>query len=223
MKISLVLPYWDRRAAAAQALAQLEATYRGLNLEVVVVDDGNPDPFVAPKTRLDIKVVRLPAKAGPMCPCTAWNAGARAAVGEILVLSCIEILHTHPVLEQMAAGVKALGPNGYVLAAAWCPEHRSWHCHSSVSVPDCPPGVGIAFCGAMYRRFFNEIGGFEEAYRDGAGYEDRDFIRKALKAGATFSVRDDLVVVHPKTGASIKWPENAFQRNEALFKSRWQC
>lgn len=220
--ISLVLPYWDRRAAASHALDQLERTYRGVDLEVVVVDDGNPTPFVAPKGALDFTVVRLPAKAGPMCPCTAWNAGARAARGDILVLSCIEILHTYPVLEQLAAEVKRLGPKGYALAAAWCPEHRAWHCHSTVRVPDCPVGTGIAFCGALHKAFFLEVG-FDEAYRDGAGYEDRDFIRRMVKAGARWSMRDDLVVVHPKTGASIKWSENAFQRNEALYRSRWQC
>lgn len=221
MKISLILPYWNRQSAANDALRLLERAYAGMDLEVVIVDDGNPIPFAPPDTKLNIVVVTLPKKGEPKCPATAWNAGAKASTGEIIVLSCIEILHEKPVLQEMAEHLGRLGSRGYVLAAAWCPEHGSWHCHSTVGVPDCPSGVGIAFCGAMYRDLFFEVGGFDEAYRDGAGYEDRDFVRKMVAAGAKFVVRDDLVVTHPKSGATIAWPDGSFERNEAIYLSKW--
>lgn len=222
MKISLILPYWDRQEAGEAALIQLAKTYPDLDLEVVIVDDGNMTPFLPPDVPLNIVRVPQPYKTVPKCPATAWNAGAKASTGEIIVLSCIEILHEQPVLKQMADQVKALGPNGYVLAAAWCPEMQVWHCHSSVPVPCCPPGTGIAFCGAMHRELFFKAGGFDEAYREGAGYEDRDFINRMVCAGARFMIRDDLVVVHPKSGATIHWPDGAFDRNAAIFNSKWE-
>ncbi len=221
--ISIVLPYWNRKAAADDGLRSLERCYAGLEMEVVIVDDGNQEPYVPPALSLDISLVRLPVKQEPKSPATPWNVGAAAASGEIVVLSCIEILHEQPVLEQMATELERLGPDGYVLAAAWCPESRAWHCHSTVQVPDCPVGTGIAFCGAMRRELFERVGGFEEDYRDGAGYEDRDFIRKMVLAGAKFVIRDDLVVVHPKTGAMIKWSQEAFARNEMIYRRRWSC
>jgi hypothetical protein len=221
--ISLVLPYWARQEAADAGIRSLEACYPYLDLEVIVVDDGNPIPFRAPDTRLALRVVRLPEKREPKCPCTAWNAGAAAARGNLLALSCIEILHTEPVLDEMARHVRELGPKGYVLASAWCPETRIWHCHSTVSVPDCPPGSGIAFLGMMRKSLFNRVGGFSEDYREGAGYEDRDLIHRLHAAGAKFVIRDDLVVTHPKTGATIKWPAGGFERNEAIFRQRWAC
>jgi hypothetical protein len=219
--ISLILPYWERQEASDKALKLLESTYKGVDLEIVIVDDGNPVPFNVPETSLRIKVVTLPRKNEPKCPTTAWNAGVEAATSEIVVLSCVEILHETPVLEQMAEAVKDLGPLGYVLAAAWCPEAQQWHCHSSVKVPRNPEGTGIAFCGALHRDLFFKAGGFDDEYREGAGYEDNDFINRMLRVGARFLIRDDLVVIHPKTGATIEWGATKFARNEKLFYEKW--
>lgn len=219
--ISLILPYWERKDAAEKALRLLAETYREYDLEVVLVDDGNPQPFAPEIPGLNLKIVRLPQKDGPMCPASAWNAGARAASADVICLSCVEILHETAVLPEMERQVRELGPMGYVLASAWCPEYQAWHCHSTVKVPDCPTGTGIAFCGAMHRELFELVDGFDDAYRDGAGYEDRDLIRKLVAHGANFVIRDDLVVTHPKSGATINWDGEKFERNRALFKYKW--
>ena len=219
--ISLILPYWQRQPAADKALRLLADTYADTELEVIVVDDGSPDPFVAPMLDLSLTVIRLPAKVSPKSPVTCWNEGVKAASGDILALSCIEVLHRGQVMEDMLDQLEDMGPDGYVLAAAWCPEQRAWHTHSSLIVPQCPPGTGLAFLGMMYRSLFDRAGGFDEAYRDGAGYEDRDFIHRLHRAGAQFTIRDDLVVDHPKTGATIKWPAEAFSRNKMIFEEKW--
>lgn len=219
--ISLILPYWDRQAAADKALALLDKHYASMHgLEVVVVDDGNSVPFEGPSTRLNLRVVRRPTKHEPRSCIAAWNEGARQARGEIIAISCIEVLHERPVLRPMVAELARLGPKGYVLAAAWCPEFQEWHCHSRKRVPTCPPGTGLSFLGMLSRDFYAEVGGFDEAYMRGVGYEDRDFIWRMHKAGAKFVIRDDLVVLHPKTVASIKWPAEWFERNKALYESR---
>lgn len=219
--LSLILPYWQRQAAADRALKLLETQYVGMDLEVVVVDDGDPTPYQAPDTTLDLKVIRLPEKSGPKNTGLPWNAGVSWASGDLIALSCVEVLHTTPVLQQMVAHVRELGPQGYVLAAAWCPEHHDWHCHSTKAVPTCPPGTGLSFLGVMHRDLYFAAGGFDDDYRDGAGYEDRDFIWRMVKAGAQFVIRDDLVVTHPKTGATIKWGGEAFNRNAELYKRKW--
>lgn len=219
--ISLILPYWDRQEAADKALALLAEQYVGLDIEVVIVDDGNRVPFLVPALPLEITVVRLPAKSEPKSPCTPWNAGVKAARGDIIILSCIEVLHTTPVIQAMVEQLRAAGQMGYVLAAAWCPDDGIWHCHSSVKVPTCPDGSGIGFCSALHKDLYQAVGGFDEKYRDGAGYEDRDFIWRLHKAGAKFITRDDLVVVHPKAGATIRWKPEGFKRNEELYYSKW--
>lgn len=218
--ISLVLPYWDRQAAANRAFDSLKA-YEGLDLEVIVVDDGNPVPFAVPRTGLNVRVLRLPEKTVPKPPARAWNEGVKVAQGDIIVLSCVEVIHPAPVLAELADVVRSGGPMTYVLAAAWVPEQRRWHCHSSVRVPDCPEGVGLGFCAALRPELYWSVGGFDEAYMNGAGYEDRDFILRLLAAGARFVLRDDLIVHHTKVGASINWGAENFARNEQLFNSKW--
>lgn len=221
--LSLVLPYWDRQEAADKALRQLAATYPALDMEVIVVDDGNAVRLVVPDVALNIRVINLPEKTIPKGPSLAWNEGVRAANGDIIILSCIEVLHLQPVLEQLVSAVRNMGPLGYVLAAAWCPEDGAYHCHSAVKTPRNPTGTGLSFCGAMHKELYWKAGGFDDAYRDsgGAGYEDNDFINRMLVAGARFVIRDDLVVTHPKAGASIAWGPERFKINEALYYSKW--
>ena len=221
--ISVILPYWDRQGAAEEALRSMAKAYPDLEIEVVVVDDGNPVPFVVPDLPLAIRVVRRPLKHEQRSCIAAWNEGVRQARGDIICLSCAEVVHQRPVLAQMAAELENQGPMGYVLAAAWCPDFRQWHCHSSVPVPTCPPGTGLSFCSMLRRSLYDLVGGFDEAYMAGVGYEDRDFIQRMHRAGARFLIRDDLVVIHPKTGATIAWPSEWFETNRILYESRWPC
>lgn len=229
--ISLILPYWERQEAANKALAMLWNQYAPMfkagELEVVIVDDGSPTPFHWPTAAAwaNLNVIRLPAKTEPRSPVTCWNEGVKAAKGDIIAISCIEVLHDRgPVLQPLLNALQGLGENGYVLAAAWCPETREWHCHSehaaSGSYP-IPAGTGRGFLGLMHKELYWSAGGWDEEYRDGAGYEDVDFIYRLLQVGAKFKVCDDLVVTHPKTGAAIAWGEAKFARNKALFERKW--
>lgn len=216
--ISLILPYWDRQEAANKALELIAKHYRTTNLEVIVVDDGNKVPFVKPKLPIDIQVVRRPEKPLPTPQSKAWNAGVKAAHGDIIALSCIEVLHEAPILAGLAKHLEAFD---YVLAATYCPEFNEWQCKSDKQWVDLPMGIGPGFLGLMRRETFEKIGGFDESYHEGAGYEDRDFARRVLKSGAKVKICDDLVVIHPKTGATIHWPQEGFIRNEQLYRSKW--
>lgn len=216
MKISLLLPYWNRQEAANKALESLKI-YKDIDLEIIVVDDGSEIPF-HPLDGLPIKVIRLPRKDEPRSPVTCWNVAAKAATGEVLVISCVEVIHETPILAELTANV---GKDDYVMASAWCPEEDRWHTHSTVIVPDCPPEAGLGFCAALRPELYWRAGGWDEAYREGAGYEDRDWIRRLHFVGAKFIKRDDLKVIHPKSGASIAWGQEKFERNLALFRLKW--
>lgn len=222
--ISLILPYWDRQAAADAAIKALDRCYCGTDLEVVIVDDGNRVPFVSPACSLRVRVVNMPIKDEPKSPASCWNAGVAEASGDLIALSCIEVLHINPVLQDMAEELGRTGPMGYVLAAAWCPEMKEWHCHSrhhSEGAPAMPDGFGRAFLGMLHKSLYLKAGGWDEEYRDGAGWEDLDFAKRLQRAGAQPVIRDDLVVIHPKTGAKIRWGAAKFARNQAIYQQRW--
>jgi hypothetical protein len=226
--ISLILPYWRRQAAADRALELLGKQYVTLDLEVIVVDDGNPElydysyglPFRA-------AVRRLAEKHEPKNSCVPFNRGAELATGEYIALSSIEMLHTMPVLAAMRDEIIRGGDKTYVMAAVWNPEQNRWHAHSSLTkwreVEDIPmpPGAQWHFMSMMHRSLWDAAGGFDEEYRDGAGYDDPDLVLRLARAGARFVMRDDLVIEHPREGARSAWTPAMFERNKQLFIKKW--
>lgn len=227
--ISLILPYWDRKQATDESLALMSAQYRDLDLEVIVVDDGTPKPYLPPDyLGIDVHVLRLQTKLNPKNPCVPINAGVAASCGDFVAISNPEIKHVNPVLKQMAEECAAMGPDAYVLAGCWCPDENRWHCHTSRKFSKTndagalmPDGVGYHFLGMMHRSLWEKCVGFDEDYREGAGYDDPDFVLRMLKAGAKFKIRDDLVVHHPHDEPRTRWLAGGFERNRELFFRKW--
>lgn len=235
--VSLILPYWDRQEAADEAIDYLCSEYGGaarkrLPLEVIIVDDGSPVPFsvASPlRRKLNIKVLRLPVKSGPKTPGVPLNRGVEASTGEFIALSGIEMKHCRgPILAKLRAEVRRHEPNVYVSAACWCPDGPGrWHCHGSrnlgeVSGVKMPAVAQYNFMAMMDREAWDRSGGFDERYRDGAGYEDADFVKRLERAGTKFVMRDDLVVEHSRKGAQSAWTGEMFERNRRLFAMTWR-
>lgn len=216
--ISIIWPYWERFAATQAGLVDMARRYPDEALEVLIVDDGSPrEPaagladFPAP---WPIEVITLPRKEVPKNPCTPINVGARAARGELLLLTNPETTHRAPILEALRDETLR-APRRWVVAAAWCPEHEAWHCHSR----EAP--AGYHFCAMIRRQELLDLGGFDERYREGACYDDADLLARLRQAGFDVVFRDDLVVDHHKTGATIDWPPAGVERNRALFHATW--
>ncbi len=216
--LSIVMPYWERYEATKKALSRYSEYYNPDVVEVVLVDDGSPSQ---PAEGLEqyyegLKIITLPGKEQAKNPCVPINKGMRAAQGEFVGLSNPEIIHAQPVFDEMLGAIEF--ENDYVLAPAWCPEMRMWHCHPTLTqAPDLPPGTGFHFLTIMTRKLWGETGGFDEDYRNGQGYDDTDFIRRLMRAGANFKFIDT-PVIHPRGGAHAKW---AMPSNRPLYLRKW--
>lgn len=221
--ISVVMPYWNRSFAMSRALALYAKWYADMDLELVIVDDGSSDkPHIDPALPFTVNLITLPAKDGPLNPCLPINTGMEAAHGDTLVLTNPEIIHHKPVLQEMRAELERLGADGYVLAAAYCREQHKWHCHSSVEhETKIPEGAGLHFCAMFNRSLWRKAGGFDPDYRQGYAFDDSDWVWRLHRAGAKFLIRDDLKVEHPKSGARVKAPFGAIERNAQIFKEKW--
>lgn len=226
--ISLILPYWDRQQATVRALDCLATHYAEMDLEVIVVDDGSPAPFQPPSLPLRLRVIRLPGKVVPRNPCVPFNVGVAACAGDYIAISNAEILHRAPVLPQLLEEVVRGGPTTYATAACWDPEVSRWHAHSDRQplLADrteirMPSGSQYHFLGVMSRDLWNLCGGFDEEYRDGAGYDDNDLLMRLGRACARFVLRDDLVVEHPRRGARAPWTASMYARNREMFIRKW--
>lgn len=226
--ISLVWSYWARQAVADRSCELLARHYAAMDLELVVVDDGNAEPYRAPAMPFPVRVVRLPVKSGPLNPCTPLNLGVAEARGEIIAISGPDMMHTKPVLAGMRDELGA-DERKYVLAAVWYAERNTWHCHSTHKRSDAgdvgsmlPPGADYHFMAMLHRSLWDAAGGFDEEYRLGAGYDDPDFVLRLHRSGAKFVIRDDLVVEHVRQGARAAWPAEGYVRNRAIFMGKWK-
>lgn len=224
--ISVVLPYWNRRQVTLESLDLMSNHYVGI--EVIIVDDGSA-PSEAFETEKEypfaLHVIKLPRKDQAKNPCVPINAGVKAARFDTVCISNPEIKHEKPVLMEMYRELSDMGEMGYVLAACWCPEESQWHCHSSTERrPDGEPfirGTGYHFCGMLGKSLYWKAGGFDEEYREGAGWDDPDWVNRLVRAGAKFKIRDDLVVQHTKRGAQAHWLGGTMERNQELYRRKW--
>lgn len=224
--ISVVMPYWRRPDILRANVAHYCKLYSGLDVEIVIVDDGSPERAAMPvDAPFPVRAVLLPEKAVAKNPCVPLNAGVAAAQGDVIVLTNPEVVHRGPILGAMREHLTGLGPLGYVAAA--CRGRGWWYCHSIGMPPNravgrtvSPPGAGLHFCSMLNRTLFDRAGGFDERYRDGQGYEDNDFLWRLYGAGARFQICDELVCDHVMCPPA-EWPEGGAARNRALFDQTW--
>lgn len=220
--LSLVMPYWNREKQLKASLERYERLYPSLHMEVVIANDGSQEPEVG-NYSFPVRIKNLPKKDYPLNPCVPLNKAVKNAKGSVIVITNPEIIHKTPVFPQMMENLLSLGERGYVLAACKGEETKRFHCHSTIRGPGqdrIPKGYGLHFCGMMYKKFFEEVGGFDEDYRNGSGYDDNDFAWRVHRAKGNVKVRDDLIVYHPRSGT--KWDKGGFQRNKQIFYSKWE-
>lgn len=232
--ISIIMPYWNRQWAANVGIDSLVRCYGAMDIELVVIDDGSKlEPFACPTNlpaHWSVVVDHLPLKDEPKNPCVPINRGVALSSGDIVCLTNPEMLHYHPILQPMLDELKVLGEDGYVLASVWSVEQGRWHQHSShtkkhksrVAGVKLRCGLAFHFFSIMHRSLWDRSGGLCAEYRDGAGYDDPDLALRLLKAGARFSLRDDLVVWHPRTGARADFTPEMFEHNRKIFISKWK-
>lgn len=225
--ISVVMPYWQRQQVLLQNLSNYRLLYPDEDLEIVIVNDGSPEwPKIGDDYPWPVRLIELPPKTHALNPCFPLNRGVAEARGEVILLTCPEVIHRAPILKGMREKLESLGPKGYVSAA--CFGGTWWYSHSTLMPPPevvgrmpMPEGAALHFCSMLYRGFFDQVGGFDEQYRAGAGYEDSDFLWSLHKHGAKFAICDDLITDHLSC-PRCEWPAGGAERNLAIFESKWK-
>ena len=226
--ISIIMPYWNRLELLKRSLDRMADLYSDFDMEVVIADDGSEEVCALDKNYpFMVRILYGPRKQRALNPCIPINEAVAWSRGYITVLTNPEIYHPTAILGDMLDELVKIGPKGYVLASTWSVEHKRWYCHSSITSKKnaalgrlpLPKGSGLHFCSMMYRKFYDEIGGFDEDYRDGQGVEDNDFCWKLHQAGATFRMMDDLMVEHVSTPTI--WPPGGIARNSEIYRKKW--
>lgn len=107
---------------------------------------------------------------------------------------------------------KDLGCNGY----SWANSFGSWYSHPVYRRTD------LNFLSLMRRESFSKIGGFNERYRNGSGFDDNEFRRRMISRGFQFKYKESTAAIHlmheeVSTRSDIDIGINS---NEKLYRSR---
>jgi glycosyltransferase involved in cell wall biosynthesis len=121
MKVSIILPYYNRKDLILHTLKSFEYFYYNKDIEIVIVDDVSSDEHRLENEinfNLDIKLIRLENKTG-INPCYPYNVGVRESTGDIIILSSPETFHTSSIFD-MSDNFKDLNDNTYLLFSVFC-------------------------------------------------------------------------------------------------------
>lgn len=195
---SVVMPYYRRASQFFVTMQSFAALYRPSDYEIIlVVDSKNTDAdrqelreVIAEFTGINFTVIQ--EENSGHNPAPMFNAGVRVAKGGHIVITNPECSHETDVLKGLKEELEK-DRGAYVVCACksikngkfhrWFQHSKEWN-------------RLFHFCSAMHRDTFDSLGGFDERFGGGIGYDDDDFRDRILAAGIRVVVCDDLVVCH---------------------------
>ena len=206
------------------------------DMEIIIVDDASDDnqriEDILNIFEYDIKIIRVEAKnKWWINPCIPYNMGFNEVRGDIVLIQNPECYHNGNILKYVSENVKNniyLNFACYSLSAEMT-EHIdeafklvnmnvlrdrgcAWYNHS-VHKPHM-----LHFCSAIMKEDLDKIGGFDEEYSMGLGFDDNDFLLRIQRSGMETKIIDKPFVYHQyhkPTDYMSRW--NLYEKNKELY------
>ncbi len=256
--ISVVTTYYNRKKLFVRTLKSMLPFYGKIDFEVIVVDDGSDDdeqledllpiyPF--------LNVIRVEKQSKwYKNPCIPFNLGFEAAKGDKIIIQNPECYHFAPILQYVDIHLKV---NEYLSFGCFSLDKKTtdsdklffnrekiealilennkpfvnngdlgWYNHS-VHRPEA-----YHFCAAITKSDLYELGGFDERYAKGVGYDDDEFIWRIRQKKMKIKFIDDKIVLHQnhynyssnklEAEKTIKKIVESYKRNKTIFEELTQ-
>ena len=201
--ISVVIPVFNNVEMLSRCLAAVAASTHPA-LEIIVVDDGSTENLQPVTDSFGARLVRV--SAGPRGPAHARNAGASAAVGEVVLFVDADVLIDTDTLQRFA-GVFAARPDVSAVFGSYDDEpatsdfvsqfknlfHHFVHQQANVEAETFWSG-----CGAVRRDVFLAAGGFDDKRYGRPSIEDIELGYRLRTAGHRILLSKDIQVKHLK-------------------------
>jgi len=109
LRLSIVIPTYNERENIAELIEGIEGALRGVNFEIVIVDDNSPDGTAEVAESLNgrygnIVILRRPTKLGLA---SAIVAGMKASKGEVVAVMDADLQHPPDLLPKILSEINA--------------------------------------------------------------------------------------------------------------------
>jgi glycosyltransferase involved in cell wall biosynthesis len=240
--ISVVTAYYNRKKLFTRTLKSMLPYYGKIDFEVIVVDDGSDEAERLEDLQTDypfLRVIRLEKQnKWYKNPCIPFNIGFEAVKGDKIIIQNPECYHFGAILAYVDAHLKE---NEYLSFGCFSMDklntdddalffdekniakliennNRSfttdgdlgWYNHSKFR-PEA-----FHFCAAIMSTDLFDLGGFDERYAKGVGYDDDELIWRIKNKKMQIKFIDDQIVLHQNHYVA---PDDLVEANKRRFES----
>jgi len=224
--IAICTPYWERSEHLRHTLESYEKMgyfdkekMQGLTVGVSICDDGSvKDPAPTQRTNPYIETVYLPREVDNqgrwLDPCVPINAAVRSTSAPLIVLTEPEVYHVEPVLLEMSQMMTSEKDVIVCPCRVTGQRGHEWYAH-----PVHKPRHSWWFW-MQSRELFEAMGGWDESYRWGIGWDDDDTLEAERELGAQYKWLTDKHVVHPYMPKKPMY-KGKYANNQRVFEEKW--
>jgi hypothetical protein len=240
--ISVVTAYYNRKILFTRTLKSMSPYYGKIDFEVVVVDDGSDELERLEDLQTDfpfLRVIRLEKQnKWYKNPCIPFNIGFEAVKGDKIIIQNPECYHFGAVLEYVDTHLKE---NDYLSFGCFSLDKLNtdedelffdqnninklinnnsrafttdgdlgWYNHSNFR-PEA-----FHFCSALMSVDLFDLGGFDERYAKGVGFDDDELIWRIKNKKMNINFIDDQIVLHQNHYIE---PDDIVEANKKRFES----
>ena len=199
---SVVIPVLNGGAVFREALGALQRSSFG-DYELWVVDDGSTDDSSKVAHEFGARLLKTRGRRGPAA---ARNLGARHARGEFLLFLDADCSVGEETLDRAAATLRREGTLDALFgsyddepaAPGWVAQYKNLQHHWVHQQGDPEASTFWAGCGAMRRRVFLELGGFNELRYPRPTIEDIELGYRLRDSGGRIRLAREVQVKHHK-------------------------
>ncbi|UOX34030.1 glycosyltransferase family 2 protein [Flavobacterium sediminilitoris] len=254
--ISVVTAYYNRKKLFVRTLDSMKPYYDKIDFEVIVVDDGSEEQERLEDLQIEfpfLRIIRLEKESKwYKNPCIPFNIGFSQIRGDKVIIQNPECYHFDNILEYVD---EKLQENDYLSFGCYSLDKLNtdedklfldkkhiqnlikennkafitdgdlgWYNHS-VYRPE-----SFHFCTALTAKDLFDIGGFDERYAKGIGYDDDDLIWRIKKKNMNIKFIDDRIVLHQNhyikphnIVEANKKRRESYKLNQRIFEDITQC
>jgi glycosyltransferase involved in cell wall biosynthesis len=247
--ISIVMSYKNRLSQLERTLDSIKKSIIK-DYEIIIVDDGSDEESRLENLKFDkLNIIRIePEEKTWINPCVTYNMGIKQSTGDIVVIQNPECFHMGDVLDYVKRNIR---DDNYISFAAYSlDKFHSQNCFDAVfcltpsefkeQIANQSPYTGEGsncwynhhqfspkgyhFCSAITKNNLNKLGGFDERYAHGIGFDDDDLVLRVARLPLSISIPEDPIVIHQWHYTDhFKYHENVgdlYNVNATLFQSK---